>query len=303
MKLTIALNVLALSAGFAVASVADAGGSGRSASASGASAGSGHSFGRVAGGQVTSAPGARGGSWSGRHDGSGWRGGWRGGHDGWRGGRRYGGHDGWRGSRWYGGWGWWGWPAWGATIGLAATWPWWSGAWAEPYAYSYGAPVGTVIYRSAPEPAAGSYEPMYRLYCPATSAFYPDVLQCSQQWLKVIAEPSPTPAAPSQPQSAPESLPPPVPPSQPYTTPPAVRPSWPSGSRGYDVGASLDSPYARTGARVDDRDTAMSPAPTASIAARDTARAQVASIRLVAAPRAELPRRAEAPATVALAAQ
>jgi hypothetical protein len=42
------------------------------------------------------------------------------------------------------------------------------------------------------------------MYCPASNQYYPDVSECSQQWLKVLPNDG---AAPSMPQSAPQPSP------------------------------------------------------------------------------------------------
>lgn len=112
-----------------------------------------------------------------------------------------GGHGSWRGGYWGPYWGvhGWGWgaAAVGATIALAATWPYWTGA------YYYDSPSATyvyprpaVVYRNATviEPAPDAYpaapsspssSPMFRLFCPASNAYYPDVLDCAPYFVKV----------------------------------------------------------------------------------------------------------------------
>src|SRR4029450_12931679 len=42
----------------------------------------------------------------------------------------------------------------------------------------------------------------FRMYCPATNQYYPDVTQCAQQWLKVLPNDGAAPPMP-QPQSQP----------------------------------------------------------------------------------------------------
>jgi hypothetical protein len=152
-----------------------------------------------------------------------------------------------------------------------------------------------------------------KLFCPATNAFYPDVTECSQQWLQVQpnsgAAPAPQRVPPQQyvpqqyvpqqnvPQSMPQSY---VPQSAPRT----VRPAAPNGSRGYEVNAATASPYMYASVRsesmaaparvVSAASASMPISASASVPERDATPLQVASDRprMIAAPRAELPRMA-----------
>lgn len=179
-------------------------------------------------GPTTSVPSASYGSRPGSGNGGRWNGGnyTNGGHgNNWHGGKPYGGY-------WYGGWyyPYWYWPAWGATIAVATTWPYWTGTWVDPYyypypAYSYpyptyqyyGPPSGTIIYRDGPgttTPGAPPAQQMpqqapqpFRLYCPATNQYYPDVGECTQQWLKVVPNDGAAPTPQSGPAPTPQSSP------------------------------------------------------------------------------------------------
>ena len=236
----------------AVAAAADAGGGvymGGGGGGRGASGGGGGFGGARAGGGSgpgMSAPSANYGSRGAGPGGSPNRGNWNGGHDGnWHGGHGHGGH-------YYGGYygGWW-WPYWG--FGLAATWPYWSGYWGDPYyyygapattyyygppatTYYYGAPSGTIIYRSDQNATPVPQGPAIRLYCPATNQFYPDVNECSQQWLRVLPNDGAAPVPQQQP--VPQSSPQPTPRSE----APASRPAYPNGASGYDLRSSSDAP-------------------------------------------------------------
>ena len=231
---TSTLTTLSAAVLIAVASAAQAGGGayfgggggGRGMSGGGMGGGFGGARGMSSGGGgAMSAPsatyGSRSGGSSGRHPGN-WNGG-NGRHGNWNGHHGHGhghGH-----GYWYGGWyyPYWWWPTWGATIAVG-TWPYWSGTWVDPYYYPnspyyyyYGPPSGTIIYRdqpgqttpgpgqAAPQTAPGQATPPaqpFRLYCPATNQYYPDVGECSQQWLKVVPNDG---AAPSPAQPAPQS--------------------------------------------------------------------------------------------------
>ncbi|HVJ72757.1 MAG TPA: hypothetical protein VNB03_01870, partial [Casimicrobiaceae bacterium] len=222
---------------------------------------------------------------------------WNGSHSGNWHGHGHGGH--WYGySGWYPYYGGWWWPAWGATIGLAATWPYWAGYYGDPgytyytppaTTYYYGAPSGTMIYRSDPQGTPVPQQaPAIRLYCPATNAFYPDVTQCSQQWLRVLPNDG---AAPAPQESLPQSAPQPVPQSH----APATRPGYPNGSRGYDLTASSGTPqYVRASTTM-----ASSMPVSATLVARNAAFEPVASsgTKKIAAPRMSLPGQ-EAPGSV-----
>ena len=277
------------------------GGGGRGAYGGGGGGfGGGMSAGRgsAASGPMTSAPSAsygasrgatagRGGNWNGGN------GNWNGRHGG-HGGHNGHGHWGWSGYYPYYGYGWWGWPYyWGAGIGFAATWPYWSGTWVDPYygyygapatTYYYGAPSGTIIYRSdQPNATPVPQGPAVRLYCPATNAFYPNVTECSEQWLRVLPNDGAAPAPQQQP--IPQSMPQSVPQSQ----APAARPAYPNGSRGYDVNASNANPrYVRASM------TMAASMPVSASAAMPDANATDAPLastraRKIPAPRAVLP--------------
>lgn len=298
----------------AAAAVAEAGGGvymGGGGGGRGAfTGGGGGGFGRAmsTAGPGMSAPSASPGLGRGATGGSGRGGGWNGGQSGnWHGNNgnwHGGGH--WHGGYYpyYGGW----WPYWGLGFGLAATWPFWYdpyyyypyGAPATTYYYGppattyyYGAPSGTIIYRSdQPGVTPVPQGPAIRLYCPATNAFYPDVAECSQQWLRVLPNDgvAPTPQ-PSNPQSQPQ----PVPQSQ----APAVRPAYPNGSRGYDVTASSGAPrYVRASTTM----TASMPVSAgAAIVVGDASFVRTASSagRTIPAPRMTLPGAAAPVSTVA----
>jgi hypothetical protein len=87
---------------------------------------------------------------------------------------------------------WWGW---GLGVGIGVGWPYWG--WGYPYYpyYPYPGYVAneTVYVNPVPMPAYGS-EP-HRYYCPPVAAYYPEVTECTQPWLKVIPNGS-GPAAP-----------------------------------------------------------------------------------------------------------
>ena len=252
-----------------------------------------------------------------------WNGGngnWNGGNGNWHGGH---GHGYYHGSYWgYGGWyypywGWW-WP--GLTI--AAAWPYWYGYYGYPYAYdpgawSYGAPSGTIIYRSGPDGAASAPNPSIRLFCPSTNAYYPDVHECSDQWLKVLppdnSTPVPPPVETPTPQSyTPRTTPPATqtnlqrapatqssspwyPSYAPRSAPPAAAPSNPVNTRSYESTASLDSGFVRTSTRTEIASTAR---PMAASYTQPAVTGVVASHTLpsavgtkIPAPRMDLPRK------------
>ena len=191
------------------------------------------------------------GGWNGNGNGNGY-------HNG-----RYGhgrGHGYWN-SGWY--YPYWYWPAWGATIAVATTWPYWSGTWVDPYYYPaqpanpyyqyYGPPSGTIIQRDQPgttTPGSAAPPQPYRLYCPATNQYYPDVSTCEQQWLKVLPNDGVAPTPPNvQPQSSPQSR------------VPSVRPTYP----GADAPATGSSTTSSAGRYVYARATTTIPAPRAAL--------------------------------------
>ena len=236
MRTSLTLTTLSAAVLLAVATAAQAGGGaymgggGGRGMSGGGFGGGGMGRGMSAGGPAMSMPSAgwNGGSGGPRNATGGGRGNWNGGN-GWHGGGHggHGGHGHGHGhGYWYGGWyyPYWYWPAWGATIAVATTWPYWSGYYVDPYYYPgytpyapptyqyYGPGSGTIIYRDQPGAPQGAPQQQpqqqpYRLYCPATNQYYPDVSECSQQWLKVVpndgAAPPPTPGARPTPQSLP----------------------------------------------------------------------------------------------------
>lgn len=127
-------------------------GSGGHAGIAHGAGGAGHAAPGFAAGGVPAGP-ARPGHGPGWHPGPGvWRGPW--------------GHG-------YGGWG----PYYG--IGVFGDWPWWVPA-APVYDVSPLYPAEPLI-ETAPEPVVS-----YRFYCPAASAYYPDVPTCPVPWLRVV---------------------------------------------------------------------------------------------------------------------
>lgn len=146
---------------------------------------------------------------------------WNGGHasgphwNGSHGGQRH-----WHGGHWHSSWGWygWGWPAaaFGASVALAATWPYWTGGYYyydAPATYIYppavvyrsSAPVGEIV---APAAAASPASWDFRLFCPATNAYYPDVLDCAPYFVKVNPDANGSKSAPdAQRKSAPPAPP------------------------------------------------------------------------------------------------
>jgi hypothetical protein len=221
MRTLFKLSTLTAAILLAAATVAEAGGGaymgGGGGGGRGMSMGGGGGRGMSAGGGGMSAPSS---GWSGgggsrnaspNHGGGNGTGNWHGNNGNWHGGHGHG-H-----GYWYGGWyyPYWWWPAWGATIAVGA-WPYWSGTWVDPYyypaqpqTYYYGGPSGTIVYRDGPPAAQGQggvappSQP-FRMYCPATNQYYPDVSECAQQWLKVLPNDG---AAPSMPQSGPQPMP------------------------------------------------------------------------------------------------
>jgi hypothetical protein len=164
--------------------------------------------------------GHRGGGWSGRHGGH-----YQGGHYGhYRGGHSH-------GYRpyypYYSSYYYRPWPIWGIGVGIG--WPYWGG-WGYP-AYPAGAyrgywyPAEGPVYVN-PDPMPSYGEPAFRWYCPASAAYYPEVRDCAQPWLKVApsdgsgpppsqepeAEPAPPPAtyAPDVPDVSPGAEPAPT---------------------------------------------------------------------------------------------
>jgi hypothetical protein len=305
------------------------GGGGRGMSGGGFGGGMGRGVGAMPtggsmGGASYGAPRAP--AWGGGRGGNG-NGNWHGGNGNWHGGNgNWHGH--WHGSYWgYGGWyypywGWW-WP--GLTI--AATWPYWYGYgypnYYDPGSWSYGAPSGTIIYRSGPDGAASAPNPTIRLFCPSTNAYYPDVRECGEQWLKVLPPENATPVPPpTQDQPTPQSYTPryappasqtsaqrsPAPatraassywptaplPSMQRASPPASAPSGPVNARGYEVTASLDSGYVRTSTRSEIASAARpmtvgyTPAADASVVATHSVPSAVGT--KIPAPRMSLPR-------------
>ncbi|MEO8484705.1 MAG: hypothetical protein ABI585_00060 [Betaproteobacteria bacterium] len=275
-------------------------GGGASAGRSGGGFGGGASVGRGGGGGSMSAPSAsfasRGGgqgSWNGNRDnvngnhgnwnGNGNHGHWNGNHGNWHGGRY------WGYAGWYPYWGGWWWPAFGASVALASTWPYYGATttYVEPYptyyygapaGADYGAPVGTVIQRQEPSAAPAPQGPAVRLYCPATNAFYPQVTECNQQWLKVLPNDG---AAPS-----PNSY---VPQSAPRSRAPAVQQDDRSVSRGGAGTASLAAPRLANATSTISGSVPISA--SAELAFRDAATIAVAlnTARRIPAPRMALP--------------
>ena len=158
--------------------------------------------------------------------GAGWAGGgMRGG--GWAGGSWHGnaGHgDAWHGNAWHGGGhhdghghGWYG-ASVGIYLGPGFYWGWPYGAYAYdgwpyydaydgPYSYVYAYPNVTFAYPTDPsyymEPAPAPEPPSFRYYCSDPKGYYPQVIHCTQPWLRVLpsdeAPADATPGAPSTP--------------------------------------------------------------------------------------------------------
>ena len=197
--------------------------------------------------------------------GSGWHPGWRPGWSGWWGPGWTGGWwgPGWSGSWWWPGWSfWWGpswgwgaswwWPGWGWGVG--GWWPGWSTWWGPAWGWGVGwgwagwglpssyaavmAPVtgvwvspgnATTLEPAPVQVEPGPDTPLHKLYCPSTARFYPDVLECSQPWWRVLPGEGTAPAQPA-PQGA-----------APMTLPPAATQSVPGNARVFQSVASMSS--------------------------------------------------------------
>jgi hypothetical protein len=142
----------------------------------------------------------------------------------------------------------------------------------------------TVLELAPAQVEPGPDSPLHKLYCPATARFYPDVLECSQQWWRVLPNEGATPA-PSAPQG-----------SGPAWLPPSATQSVPGNARAFNTVASLSS----TDAVLVDIDFGsilptygdvvnVAPGSASDQAARNSATSQV-GMRKIPAPPMLLPR-------------
>lgn len=104
------------------------------------------------------------------------------------------------------------------------------------------APSNATVLEPAPaQVEPGPDAPLHKLYCPVTARFYPDVLECSQPWWRVLPNDSATRAPQGSgpawtPQSAPVGQG-----SGPAWTPPSATQSVPGNARAFQTVASVSS--------------------------------------------------------------
>ena len=99
----------------------------------------------------------------------------------------------------------------------------------------------TVIEPAPTQVEPGPDSPLHKLYCPVTARFYPDVLECSEPWWRVLPNDSATPAPQGSgpawtPQSAPAGQG-----SGAAWMPPTATQSVPGNARAFQTVASVSS--------------------------------------------------------------